>query len=180
MHSAYSSSNTKIPDGECRRHQKGLTCATRVTSPRQDSPPGVWRSTASCSTWVPAASIFLLRFSRRLWTACLPRRRNPTVRRFSQWKEPSFLPLLAAPGKVICIGVNYRSHREETGRADVGKPTVFARFSDTLAAHGADLPIPSESDMYDYEGEVALVVGAPADHVSPEDALQSRRRLRRV
>jgi 2-keto-4-pentenoate hydratase/2-oxohepta-3-ene-1,7-dioic acid hydratase in catechol pathway len=83
-----------------------------------------------------------------------------------------FLPLLAAPGKVICIGVNYRSHREETGRADVGKPTVFARFSDTLAAHGADLPIPSESDMYDYEGEVALVVGAPADHVRPEDAFK--------
>lgn len=83
----------------------------------------------------------------------------------------TFLPVLSAPGKVICIGVNYRSHREETGRSDVEKPTVFARFADTLAAHGADLPIPRESTMYDYEGEVALVIGAHADHVSPEDAL---------
>jgi 2-keto-4-pentenoate hydratase/2-oxohepta-3-ene-1,7-dioic acid hydratase in catechol pathway len=82
----------------------------------------------------------------------------------------TFLPLLSAPGKVICIGVNYRSHREETGRSDVDKPTVFARFADTLAAHGADLPIPRESTMYDYEGEVALVIGAYADHVSPEAA----------
>lgn len=82
----------------------------------------------------------------------------------------TFLPVLSAPGKVICIGVNYRSHREETGRDELGKPTVFARFSDTLAAHGADLPIPAESSMYDYEGEVALVIGAHADHVKPEDA----------
>lgn len=82
----------------------------------------------------------------------------------------TFLPLLSTPNKVICIGVNYRSHREETGRSDVAKPTVFARFADTLAAHGADLPIPRESTMYDYEGEVALVIGTHADHVSPEDS----------
>lgn len=82
----------------------------------------------------------------------------------------TFLPVLSAPNKVICIGVNYRSHREETGRTEVAKPTVFARFADSLAAHGADLPIPRESTMYDYEGEVALVIGSHADHVRPEDA----------
>lgn len=100
----------------------------------------------------------------------LPEKPESDTAPVQQVEGTRFLPLLSAPGKVICIGVNYRSHREETGRADVGKPTVFARFADTLAAHGADLPIPPESKMYDYEGEVALVVGAHADHVAPEDA----------
>jgi 2-keto-4-pentenoate hydratase/2-oxohepta-3-ene-1,7-dioic acid hydratase in catechol pathway len=82
----------------------------------------------------------------------------------------TFLPLLSNPGKVICIGVNYRTHQEETGRSDVQYPTVFARFADTLAAHEQELPIPAESANYDYEGEVALVIGAPADHVPAEGA----------
>lgn len=81
-----------------------------------------------------------------------------------------FLPVLDAPAKVICVGVNYRTHQEETGRADVVAPTIFSRFSDTLAAHGEDVPIPAESTMYDYEGEMALVIGAPADHVAAADA----------
>lgn len=82
----------------------------------------------------------------------------------------TFLPVIGDPGKIICIGVNYRTHQSETGRADVPAPTVFIRYPDTLAAHGADLPIPSETAMYDYEGELALVVGAPASHVSEADA----------
>ncbi len=82
----------------------------------------------------------------------------------------TFLPVIADPGKVICIGVNYRSHQEETGRADVVAPTVFTRFADTLAAHGADVPIPTDSVKYDYEGEVALVIGKPAHRVSQADS----------
>ena len=85
-------------------------------------------------------------------------------------KGSTFLPVIDSPGKIICIGVNYRTHQEETGRADAVAPTIFTRFADTLAAHGAALPIPAESSMYDYEGEVALVIGAPADHVSRADA----------
>lgn len=81
-----------------------------------------------------------------------------------------FLPVVGMPNKVICIGVNYRSHQQETGRSDAVAPTVFTRFADTLAAHGEALPVPAESTMYDYEGEVALVIGAPADHVSKDDA----------
>ena len=81
-----------------------------------------------------------------------------------------FVAVVGGSPKVICIGVNYRSHKEETGRADVEFPTVFSRFSDTLWPHGADVTIPAESDKYDYEGEVALVIGKPAFKVSREDA----------
>lgn len=81
-----------------------------------------------------------------------------------------FLPVVSAPNKVICIGVNYRTHQEETGRADVIAPTVFTRFADTLAAHGDELPVPAESAKYDYEGEVALIIGSPAYRVSKERA----------
>lgn len=81
-----------------------------------------------------------------------------------------FLPVLTEAGKVICIGVNYKTHQAETGRSDVGFPTVFTRFADTLWPHGADVRIPAESSMYDYEGELALVIGAPAYRVSKADA----------
>jgi 2-keto-4-pentenoate hydratase/2-oxohepta-3-ene-1,7-dioic acid hydratase in catechol pathway len=74
--------------------------------------------------------------------------------------------------KVICIGVNYRTHKEETGRADVPHPTVFSRFADTLWPHGAEAAIPAESTSYDYEGEVALVIGKPAYKVSRSEAYE--------
>lgn len=82
----------------------------------------------------------------------------------------TFLPVIDRPNKIICVGVNYRTHQEETGRADVVAPTIFARFADTLAAHGEAVPIPAEASMYDYEGEMALIIGAHADHVAAVDA----------
>lgn len=81
-----------------------------------------------------------------------------------------FLIVVGGAPKVICIGVNYRTHKEETGRADVPHPTVFSRFADTLWPHGVDAAIPAESNMYDYEGEVALVISKTASKVSRENA----------
>ncbi len=81
-----------------------------------------------------------------------------------------FETLIADPGKVVCAGVNYRTHQTETGRADVPHPTIFIRWADTLAPAGADLTLPAESSMYDYEGEVALVISKPADHVARAEA----------
>ncbi|MCL2481932.1 MAG: fumarylacetoacetate hydrolase family protein [Propionibacteriaceae bacterium] len=82
----------------------------------------------------------------------------------------SFLPVIHNPGKVICIGVNYRSHREETGRVEATHPTVFLRFADTLAAHGDAIPIPAASQMYDYEGEIAIVIGQHTHRATRENA----------
>lgn len=81
-----------------------------------------------------------------------------------------FETLIADPGKVVCAGVNYKTHQTETGRSDVPHPTIFIRWADTLAPAGADLRLPAESSMYDYEGEVALVISKSADHVSQSDA----------
>lgn len=83
-----------------------------------------------------------------------------------------FLTVVGGSPKVICIGVNYNAHKEETGRPDVEFPTVFSRFADTLWPHGKDATIPAESSKYDYEGEVALIIGKPAWKVSREDALE--------
>lgn len=81
----------------------------------------------------------------------------------------TLLPVVPNPGKVICIGVNYRSHQEETGR-EADYPVVFGRWADTLAASGVDIPLPKETTKYDYEGELALVIGKHGDHVTQEDA----------
>lgn len=80
------------------------------------------------------------------------------------------LPVIPDPAKVLCIGVNYKTHQDETGRPDTAKPPVFTRFADSLAGANVELPIPDETTMYDYEGELALVIGEAADHVAAADA----------
>lgn len=82
--------------------------------------------------------------------------------------------LLAAvpdPQKILCIGVNYEDHRTETGRAVAGQPTVFVRWPDSLVGSGASLVKPAASDEYDYEGELAIVIGRAGRHIREDDAL---------
>jgi 2-keto-4-pentenoate hydratase/2-oxohepta-3-ene-1,7-dioic acid hydratase in catechol pathway len=84
--------------------------------------------------------------------------------------EITFLPAITDPGKVICIGVNYRSHQQETGRTGQQAPTVFTRFADTQIGHLAPAVYPASSQQFDYEGELALVIGQDAFHVAAGDA----------
>lgn len=72
----------------------------------------------------------------------------------------SYLPPVTNPGKVICIGVNYHAHRVEGNRPDVPAPTVFIRFADTQMGHLQPAVKPFSTEKYDYEGEMALVIGA--------------------
>lgn len=85
--------------------------------------------------------------------------------------EISFLPLIPNPSKILCVGLNYKSHREETG---LGKgstyPVIFTRFSDTLIAQGEPIILPSASSKLDYEGELALVIGKAGRAISEKDA----------
>ncbi len=85
--------------------------------------------------------------------------------------EISFLPLIPNPSKILCVGLNYKSHREETG---LGKgstyPVIFTRFSDTLVAQGEPIILPSASSKLDYEGELALVIGKAGCAISEKDA----------
>jgi acylpyruvate hydrolase len=68
------------------------------------------------------------------------------------------LPPVSRPGKIICIGLNYRAHAEEQGAEPPETPTFFAKFRNALAAPGATVPLPSWSKRVDYEAEVAFVI----------------------
>ena len=76
-----------------------------------------------------------------------------------------------APGKVVCIGLNYREHAKEGGNPIPDYPAVFLRVNSSLIPHGAPLLVPSASDKLDYEAELAVVIGARAHRVTERDAL---------
>lgn len=84
--------------------------------------------------------------------------------------DVEFLPVVVAPDKIICVGINYRPHREETGREPPKYPVLFTRFASSQVGHEQALIAPSVSHHFDYEGELALVIGKPGRHVAREDA----------
>jgi 2-keto-4-pentenoate hydratase/2-oxohepta-3-ene-1,7-dioic acid hydratase in catechol pathway len=86
-------------------------------------------------------------------------------------EEPSLLPPVPDPEKLICIGLNYRSHAEEAGIAPPQVPTIFAKFRNALSSPGSDVKLPEASEKLDYEAEVAFVIGRRAKDVSREDAM---------
>jgi acylpyruvate hydrolase len=79
-------------------------------------------------------------------------------------------PVLA-PGKVICLGLNYRGHVEETGRELPTYPVLFTKFADTLIGPHADIVAPPESTAIDYEAELLVVIGRAARRVCADRAL---------
>jgi 2-keto-4-pentenoate hydratase/2-oxohepta-3-ene-1,7-dioic acid hydratase in catechol pathway len=85
--------------------------------------------------------------------------------------EARLLPPLPDPEKIICIGLNYRSHAEEAGLDAPETATFFAKFRNALAAPGVDVPLPRYSDRVDYEAEVAFVIGDRCKDVAEADAL---------
>lgn len=81
-----------------------------------------------------------------------------------------YAPLVPSPEKIICVGLNYRDHIEETGRTPPEYPTLFAKFPPTLVGAYDDVLLPAGSDQVDWEAELAVVVGAPARHLSEAKA----------
>jgi acylpyruvate hydrolase len=76
------------------------------------------------------------------------------------------------PQKIICLGLNYRDHAEETGQEIPAAPMWFAKFANSLTGSGADIVLPAAHAEYvDYEAELALVIGRRAKNVSAEEAL---------
>jgi 2-keto-4-pentenoate hydratase/2-oxohepta-3-ene-1,7-dioic acid hydratase in catechol pathway len=82
-----------------------------------------------------------------------------------------FLPLVPKPNKILCAGVNYRAHAAEVGRELPKQPSLFIRFADTLVGHGGEMIRPKVSDNFDFEGELALVIGKAGRHIKAEHAL---------
>lgn len=83
----------------------------------------------------------------------------------------TLLPPVSSPRKIICIGLNYRTHILETGRDTPTHPMLFSRYPDSLVGHGEAMLRPLVSEKYDFEGELAVVIGRTARHVAAEDAL---------
>ncbi len=81
-------------------------------------------------------------------------------------------PVIANPNKIICIGLNYRDHAEETKLAVPETPTVFAKYSNTLIGSGQPIILPATSSEVDYEAELAFVIGKRAKHVDVERGLE--------
>ena len=80
-------------------------------------------------------------------------------------------PPVVSPGKVFCIGVNYRKHVLEMGRDLPTHPWVFTRSADSFVGHGESMIRPSVSEQFDFEGELALVIGKTAHRVDAGAAL---------
>ncbi|WP_414157465.1 fumarylacetoacetate hydrolase family protein [Pseudomonas sp. BNK-15] len=81
-------------------------------------------------------------------------------------------PVIPAPGKIICVGINYVAHAAEAGRKVGEHPVIFQRFAETLLAHGEPLLRPKVSEEFDFEAELAVVIGKGGAHIAPEDAMQ--------
>jgi 2-keto-4-pentenoate hydratase/2-oxohepta-3-ene-1,7-dioic acid hydratase in catechol pathway len=85
--------------------------------------------------------------------------------------EVTLLPSITNPEKILCAGINYRSHAAETGRELPKQPSMFVRFTDTLVGHGGEMIRPTVSSNFDFEGELAIVIGKGGRHIKPENAL---------
>jgi len=86
--------------------------------------------------------------------------------------DVTLLPPIPNAGRIICVGLNYKSHIAETGRDAPKYPILFSRFPDSLVGSGEDLVAPKVSETFDFEGELAFVVGKPGRHICADDALQ--------
>jgi 2-keto-4-pentenoate hydratase/2-oxohepta-3-ene-1,7-dioic acid hydratase in catechol pathway len=82
------------------------------------------------------------------------------------------LPPIARPNKIVCMGLNYRSHAEEQGAEPPETPTFFAKFANSLAPPAATVALPPWSGKVDYEAEVAFVIGSLCKDVAEDRAME--------
>ena len=81
------------------------------------------------------------------------------------------LPVIPDPSKIICVGLNYATHVAETGRDQKEFPAIFTRWADSLVADGQPLVKPQVSERFDYEGELAVIIGKGGHKIARADAM---------
>src|SRR6476620_7463138 len=86
-----------------------------------------------------------------------------------QVEEVNFEPVIPNPQKILCVGLNYISHRTETKRPETKYPSIFTRFADTQVGHETPVLRPSFSTAFDYEGELAVIIGRGGRCISEQD-----------
>src|SRR5258707_14617167 len=100
------------------------------------------------------------------------------MRRATQGAKPDhplaglqFLPTIPNPEKIMCVGINYKSHAAEHGTEAPKHPNIFLLFINTLVSQGGDMTRPKVSTNFDFEGKLALVIGKAGRHIKAADAL---------
>jgi acylpyruvate hydrolase len=81
-------------------------------------------------------------------------------------------PVIPRPGKIVCVGLNYAAHIEETKREHSDYPVLFTKFATTLTGPRDPIPLPPESEAIDYEGEIVVVIGERGRRIPPDKALE--------
>jgi 2-keto-4-pentenoate hydratase/2-oxohepta-3-ene-1,7-dioic acid hydratase in catechol pathway len=83
----------------------------------------------------------------------------------------AYAPCVPHPGKIICLGMNYQRHAAKLEPGQQPSPILFGKYNNSLAAAGEVIPLPPVAVEYDYEAELAVVIGRRAQHVSEAEAL---------
>jgi 2-keto-4-pentenoate hydratase/2-oxohepta-3-ene-1,7-dioic acid hydratase in catechol pathway len=86
--------------------------------------------------------------------------------------QVALLAPIPRPGKVLCLGLNYRDHAAESGMGIPAEPVVFSKASSSVIGHRAPIGLPEVSDKVDYEVELAFVIGRPARNVPAREAMR--------
>lgn len=86
-------------------------------------------------------------------------------------EDVTFLPVIPDPDKILCVGINYASHVKETGREMPERPMIFTRFANSQIGHKGAMIRPKVSERFDFEGELAVVIGRSGRYIKAEDAL---------
>ena len=80
-------------------------------------------------------------------------------------------PVIPEPPAIWCVGVNYVAHRDETGRKPTDQPVIFMRIGASQVGHREAMELPKASTMFDYEGELAVVIGKGGRHIPQSEAM---------
>ena len=83
-------------------------------------------------------------------------------------KGRDYAPAVGVPGKIICIGLNYRSHIAETEKKVPDNPVIFSKYPNSLAGHMESIRIPEPGLKVDYEGELGVIIGRKARNVGDD------------
>lgn len=86
--------------------------------------------------------------------------------------EVELRPVVPNPGKIFCVGLNYKAHIEETKRELPTYPVLFPKYASSLIAADAPIQLPPEGEYYDYEAELAVVIGRAGRRIPEERALE--------
>lgn len=85
-------------------------------------------------------------------------------------KDITFLPVIEEPGKIFCVGMNYAEKRKEFSETN-NAPTLFIRFPDSQTGHARPVIKPNLTEEFDYEGELAVIIGKAGENINRSDAL---------